>query len=134
MAVATLIFCVLMMMLVYWLFDSRCSAIKREIGKAEKVYEALAADCVREAARWDAMIAPDKLNECITRFGLEMKVQRPDQIVRMNRDGRPVPNQIAVSRARARSRGMENMASYRSVGARNSAATSRASRPRGTRR
>ena len=117
MAVATLIVCMLLMMLVYWLFDSRCSAIQREIGKAEKVLAALEADCVRETARWD-----------------EMKTQRQDQIVRMNRDGRPAPNQIAVTRARMRARGVENMASYKTTGARAASSQRTVAKPRGTRR
>jgi hypothetical protein len=135
MAVAALILCVLLMVLVYWLFDSRCSAIQREIGKAEKVYATLETDCMRETARWDEMKTPEKLAECLTRFGLEMKIQRQDQIVRMNRDGRPAPNQIAVSRARMRIRGFENMASYKSRATRQaSSSTSRSVKPRGTRR
>ncbi len=134
MAVATLIVCMLLMMLVYWLFDSRCSAIQREIGKAEKVLAALEADCVRETARWDEMKTPEKLAECLTRFGLEMKTQRQDQIVRMNRDGRPAPNQIAVTRARMRARGVENMASYKTTGARAASSQRTVAKPRGTRR
>ena len=124
----------LLMMLVYWLFDSRCSAIQREIGKAEKVLAALEADCVRETARWDEMKTPEKLAECLTRFGLEMKTQRQDQIVRMNRDGRPAPNQIAVTRARMRARGVENMASYKTTGARAASSQRTVAKPRGTRR
>ena len=134
MAVATLIVCMLLMMLVYWLFDSRCSAIQREIGKAEKVLAALEADCVRETARWDEMKTPEKLAECLTRFGLEMKTQRQDQIVRMNRDGRPAPNQIAVTRARMRARGVDNMASYKTTGARAASSQRTVAKPRGTRR
>ncbi|MBR6735234.1 MAG: hypothetical protein IKL96_12670 [Kiritimatiellae bacterium] len=133
MAVATLIVCMLLMMLVYWLFDSRCSAIQREIGKAEKVLAALEADCVRETARWDEMMTPEKLAECLTRFGLEMKTQHQDQIVRMNRDGRPAPNQIAVIRAQMRARG-ENMASYKTTGARATSSQRTVAKPRGTRR
>ena len=132
--VVVLLICMLMMVLAYWLCDARCAAIQREINKAEMVYKALDTDCVREMARWDKMRTFENLDNCLTRFGLEMKIQRPDQIVRMNRDGRPAPNQIAVSRARMRARGVENMASYKSGGRTTAAAAPRTSTPRGTRR
>ena len=95
---------------------------------------ALGGGCVRETARWDEMKTPEKLAECLTRFGLEMKTQRQDQIVRMNRDGRPAPNQIAVTRARMRARGVENMASYKTTGARAASSQRTVAKPRGTRR
>ncbi len=110
MGVASLILCGFVVMMTYWLFDSQCTSIQREIGKAEKEFDALESECVRETARWDRMKTPEKLAECLVRFGLEMKMQRQDQIVRMNRDGRPEPNQIAVARARSRVRAIENMA------------------------
>ena len=124
MGVVTLIVCGFMMVMVGWMFDSKCASIQREIGKAEKEYAALELDCVRETARWDEMKTPERLAECLTRFGLEMKIQRQDQVVRMNRDGRPAPGQIAVTRALARSRGMESMASYGGASVKRSSAPS----------
>lgn len=104
MGIVVLIVTGFIMLMAYWSLDSRCSSISREIGKAEKRYEALEAECVQEMAHWDAMKTPEKLSEKLLRFGLEMKYARQDQIVRMNADGRPVAGQISVARARQRIR------------------------------
>ena len=113
--VVSLMLCGFVMLMVYWMFDSRCTAIQREIDKAEKEFKALETECTRETSAWNAMKTPERLNAHLTRFGLEMKLTRPDQIVRMDRDGRPFPGQVAVSRARSRSRAIENMAFKSSV-------------------
>lgn len=110
MGVASLILCGFVVMMVYWMFDSKCTAIQRDIDKAEKEYKALETECTRETSTWNSMKTPEKLSAHLTRFGLEMKLTRQDQIVRMNREGRPVPGQIAVTRARSRSQSIGNMA------------------------
>ena len=86
----------------YALLNIRCSAIAQEIGQCEKQLVLLGQEAVREAARWNRLTTPDMLTEKLVRFGLEMNVTRADQVVRMNRDGRPQPGQIAVARAKAR--------------------------------
>lgn len=93
-----------MMAMVYWILDSQCSSIAREIGKAEKRYAALEAECVQETARWESLKTPERLSEKLLRFGLEMKYARQDQIVRMTADGRPANGQLSVTRARQRMR------------------------------
>lgn len=98
-----LLFTVFSMLAVYWLLDMRCSAIAQEIGRCEKQLAALEQESVRESARWNAMVTPERLQEKLTRFGLNMNMPRADQVVRMNADGRPHPGQIAVARAQARS-------------------------------
>ena len=45
---------------------------------------------------------PEQLEEKLARFGLEMNLQRADQVVRLNAKGRPLSNQIAVTRAKER--------------------------------
>lgn len=90
------------MLMIYRSLDSRCTAIAQEIGKVEKHYQQLDQEAVREAARWNEMTTPEKLEEKLTRFGLEMNLARADQWVHMNADGRPQPGQISVARARSR--------------------------------
>lgn len=104
MGVAALIVTAFLMLMAYWSVDSRCTAIAREIGKAEKALAACEAEYVRETARWDEQKIPERLNEKLLRFGLEMRYAHQDQIVRMNADGRPKAGQIAVARARQRMR------------------------------
>ena len=104
MGIVVLIVSGFIMFMAYWSLDSRCTSIQREIGKAERRYEALESECTQEQAHWDTMKTPEKLSEKLMRFGLEMKYARQDQIVRMNADGRPVSGQISVARARQRAK------------------------------
>lgn len=100
-----LVFSGFVMMMVYWWLDSGCTTIAEEIGKAEKSFMTLEQEAVREAARWNEMTTPEKLEEKLTRFGLEMNLARADQWVHMNADGRPQPGQISVARAKSRASG-----------------------------
>lgn len=101
--VASLIVSALIMAMIYYVLDSRCDLINSEIGKAEKRLKALDAECAREMARWDGQGITERLSEKLTRFGLEMRYPRQDQIVHMDADGRPRPG-IAVTRALARTK------------------------------
>lgn len=96
-----LIFCVCCTLLIYWSLDQRCTTIGREIGKAERTYKALETDLGRENMKWAEMTSPRKLDEKLTRFGIQMRSQAQDQIVKMSLDGRPMPG-LALQRARAR--------------------------------
>ena len=97
------------MVMVYCMLGMRCTSIARELQEAEKDYEQLTREGDRVATRWTELMAVDRLQEKLTRFGLDMNVPRPDQVVRMNAAGRPVPG-IAVARARARMASTANIA------------------------
>ena len=101
--VSSLIVSALIMAMIYYVLDSRCDLINNDIGKAERRLKALESECVREAARWDEMKIPERLNEKLTRFGLEMRYPRQDQIVQMNADGRAVEG-LAVRRRQQRNK------------------------------
>lgn len=101
--VASLIVSALIMAMIYYVLDSRCDLINNDIGKAERRLKALESECVREAARWDEMKIPERLNEKLTRFGLEMRYPRQDQIVQMNADGRAIEG-LAVKRRQQRNK------------------------------
>ncbi len=104
MGIASLIVSALIMAMIYYVLDSRCTLIARDIGKVERRFAQLEAECVREAARWDELKTPARLTEKLSRFGLEMRYPRQDQIVRMTADGRPAAGQISVARAQARAK------------------------------
>ncbi len=104
MGIASLIVSALIMTMIYYVLDSRCTLIARDIGKVERRFTQLEAECVREAARWDELKVTERLTEKLNRFGLEMRYPRQDQIVRMTADGRPAVGQISVARAQARAK------------------------------
>ena len=102
--VVALIVSIFVMTIFYWTLDSQCTSIMREIGEAEKRVKALDAEYGRENARWNRMKVRERLDETITRIGLVMQTPKPDQVVRMMPNGEPAPGQMAVARARARSK------------------------------
>ena len=90
------------MVMCYCGLGMRCTSIARELQEAEREYKQLTKESERVAARWTELMAVDRLQERLVRFGLEMNIPRADQVVRLNAAGRPLPGQIAVVRARER--------------------------------
>ncbi len=90
------------MVMCYCVLGMRCTSIAQELQESEKEYKKLTKECERVAARWTEMMAVDRLTDNLKRFGLEMDIQRQDQVVRLNSSGRPISNQIAVTRAKER--------------------------------
>ena len=101
MGVASLIVSAFIMMMIFFVMNSKCSAITSEIGKKEKELQSLEAELTSEKTRWDEMKVPERLKTALTRFGLEMDVPREDQLVRMGGNGSPVPGQFALKRLRS---------------------------------
>lgn len=96
--VAALIVTALIMKMIDFSVDARCSAMAKKIGACEKQLAALNAELVRESARWDGMKTPERLAVQLRRFGLEMARPREDQLVRMDAHGRPAPGQLSLVR------------------------------------
>ena len=90
------------MVMFYCILGMRCTSIAQELQEAEKNYKQLTREGDRVAARWTELMAVDRLQDKLTRFGLDMNIPRQDQVVRMNAAGVPVKGQLAVARARAR--------------------------------
>jgi len=90
------------MVMCYCVLGMRCTSIAQELQAAEKTYKQLSKEGERVAARWTELMAVDRLQDKLVRFGLEMNIPRADQVVRLNAAGRPLPGQIAVTRARER--------------------------------
>ena len=90
------------MAMCYGVLGMRCTSIAQELQQVEKEYKQLTKEGERVAARWAELMAGSQLDENLARCGLEMKVQEPYQVVRLNAKGRPLPGQIAVARAKER--------------------------------
>ncbi len=124
--IVALIVSALIVAMGYYVLDSQCDQIARDISKLEKRFAALESECVREAARWEEIRIPERLEEKLARFGLEMRYARHDQIVHMDADGRPLPRSAAtIARAKARAKATdlalnEPVASARPVSSRRS--------------
>ena len=99
---AVLIVLAFTMLMTYWSVDSRCGALSQKISEAERALKSLDGELQRETARWDETRTPESIDRQLVYFGAEMQLPQPEQIVRMDRSGRPVPGQISVNRAIAR--------------------------------
>ena len=100
--VVAVLMTVFLVVMFYCALGMRCTSIARDLQQAEKEYKQLTKEGERVAARWTELMAVDRLQERLVRFGLEMNFWSQDQVVRLNATGRPLPGQIAVVRARER--------------------------------
>jgi len=80
----------------YWFMDSKSAQLGQEIRKYEQKYAALENERVREEARWNEKKTPEKLDRAMLQHGILMKYPKPEQIVRMDEKGRPVPGQLSL--------------------------------------
>jgi len=80
----------------YWFMDSKSGQLGQEIRKCEQKYAALENERVREEARWNEKKTPEKLERAMLQHGLLMTYPTPEQVVRMDENGRPIAGQIAV--------------------------------------
>lgn len=100
MGIASLIVSGFIMLMIFFAMNSRCSAIQREIGNKERELRSLEQELTRAKTAWDETKVTRKLDQALTRFGLQMEVPREDQLVRMSSSGQPIPGQLAVARLR----------------------------------
>jgi len=82
----------------YWFMDSKSAQLGQEIRKCEQKYSALENERVREESRWNEKKTPEKLERAMLQHGILMTYPTPDQVVRMDGNGRPFPGQLALAR------------------------------------
>lgn len=88
------------------LASSSCSQLMKSIGEKERTLSRLEDERSRESARWEEMKTPERLEQALMRHGLSMKPPKPDQIIRMDREGRLIPNQFSVAKEAQRQRNL----------------------------
>jgi len=82
----------------YWFMDSKSAQLGQEIRKYEQKYAALEGERVREESRWNEKKTPEKLERAMLQHGIMMTYPTPEQVVRMDMNGRPMPGQLALVR------------------------------------
>ena len=82
--------------------DARCKQTQKAIGEKQRELVRLEQDRRRESAAWDQMTTAENLSRALVRHGLNMRIAKPEQVVRMNSDGRPRYGQPSVELAKAR--------------------------------
>ena len=93
---ASVIVLVVSVALSYWFMDSKSAQLGQEIRKYEQNYAALENERVREEARWNENKTPEKLDAAMLQHGIQMTYPTPDQVVRMDGSGRPLPGQVSL--------------------------------------
>ena len=99
---AGVILTLFVMVIVNLLASSSGSRMVGSIREKERELARLEEERMRESARWEEMMSPEKLEIALVRNGLSMKYPRPDQVIRMREDGRPYPGQLSVNMAAKR--------------------------------
>ena len=86
--------------LIYWAVDSKFNQLGQEVQKNERELAAETDRCMREEATWKENLTPESLNGKLFQFGLDMKSATVEQIVRLDRQGRPVEGQPSLVKYR----------------------------------
>jgi hypothetical protein len=105
MHIAAIVLSLFIMLMAYWVLDSRCGAIGQEIGAAEKALAKLDGELERETMKWNEMKTPERLELALKKHGLNMNNPAPDQVIKMMPNGRVAPRQMSVVRAQRRNAG-----------------------------
>ncbi len=98
MSLGIVIFALFVMVIVNLLASSNCDQLQKTIGEKEKTLAKLENDRRRASAAWDEMKSSANLDGMLPKHGLAMKLPRTDQVVRMNKMGRPLPGQLSIVR------------------------------------
>lgn len=96
------------------LSSSSCNQLLKTKGSLERQLAKLEESRTRESTRWEQMKVPENIERALLRHGLKMILPRPDQIVRMGRNGTPLPGQYSLVKARQRVMQNEPQVKYRS--------------------
>ena len=105
MHIAAIVLSLFIMLMAYWVLDSRCGAIGQEIGAAEKALAKLDGELERETMKWNELKTPERLELALKKHGLNMNNPAPDQVIKMMPNGRVAPRQMSVVRAQRRNAG-----------------------------
>ena len=92
------------MVIVNLLASSSCDHLLKSIGEKERQLKRLDDEYVRESARWEGMLTTKNLEWTLRRHLLSMRMPRPDQVIHMGADGRPIPGQLSVASATQRAK------------------------------
>lgn len=90
------------MAILYVLSSSSCRQLKDDEGRMERTLAKLEESYRRESMRWEEMKTPERVSAALARHGLKMELPSAGQQIRLNADGAPYPNQIALVRLRQR--------------------------------
>jgi len=82
--------------LYYGAYINKNTALQKDIEKKNAELGRLDQQCMREESRWNAMKAAGNLERAMARHGIEMDLPQSHQIIKMGKDGQPVPDQRSV--------------------------------------
>lgn len=97
----------------YCVFDAQCNTLGNEIRRKEVEKRNLENEYLREEARWNASKTPAKLEEALIAHGLVMQYPKEEQLVRMDRKGRPVQGQLSIAKFHRNPQGTDPIAKHK---------------------
>ena len=81
----------------FWWLDEKGKDVGKNIHELEQKYAAQESVCLHEDARWKEKLTTENLDRAIEQHGLGMGYPEARQIVRVNADGVPLPNQSSLA-------------------------------------
>jgi len=85
--------------LTYWSYTVKCTQLGEKIRQGQEELARLQREYKIEAERWNANLTSSRLKAALTAHGLgQMEYAREDQIVRMDRSGKPIQNQRSIAK------------------------------------
>ncbi|MCR5413359.1 MAG: hypothetical protein K6F50_01360 [Kiritimatiellae bacterium] len=100
---AVMLMCVVVVIL-NLLASSSCSQLMKSIGEKDAMLQAKREEFDSATARWEATTSADNIDRILARHGIEVSHPRPHRIIRMDANGRVIPNQRSVELALLRKR------------------------------
>lgn len=84
----------------YGHLHSACAQLGNALGQGEREIENLNKTLQSESIRWKDNFTSEKIRAALRNHGLKMDYPSLDQIVRMDKKGRPVENQLSMNNFR----------------------------------
>lgn len=100
--VAGIILALLLVVVMNLVAESRCKLVRDSIGEKEKLLASLEKDRDREDANWQQMKSISNLERALVRHGLNMRMPKDEQVIRMDASGTPRYGQRSVELAKSR--------------------------------
>ncbi len=116
--VAGIIAALVVMVVVNLVAEARCSQTVKSIREKEKQLARLEQDRRREAWAWDRMTTPENLERALVSHGLNMRIPKPEQVIRMDASGTPRYGQQSVRLAQSRRKSSGTVASNSRISSR----------------
>lgn len=98
--IGSILMALFVVVIINLLAESSCQQLMKANGEKMRQIKRLEAERQRASARWEEMQTPENLERMLLKHGLNMRYSKPDQIVRMQKNGLVQPGSKCMPRRR----------------------------------